>query len=463
MKPLITAIVFHFAFFVTLHTYAQPGTWTWVKGDSVQSVGRFGIKGVPDPANEPPSRYACAFWTDTANNFWVFGGVNDWYSTGWLLNDLWKFDPVTQNWTWMQGDVYQDSLYYPVYAAPKGVFSPLNKPGGDGFGIFTWVTPDNHLWMYGGYRSHMFGCRLWQYDPAINQWAWMTDSTGYAANHGTLGVPSPTNSPGQRYENNTCWVDSAGDLWMYGGAYIFSINMNLYKDMWKYTRSTGLWTWMSGSNVSNSLPGSLGTIGVPSVNNYPPGRMSNFFWKENNGNFRMSGGGRSSTSVGGVSSFRQDDWRFNPTTLEWTRLNGAGTFDNSPEAWVNHCDTSEENQEGATYENRAVWKICDDIVMNYNGGIDSFSNSLWAYVTTTHQWIKISEALYPGRRGTKGVASPLNFPTHRLGPASFKDKQGNLWLFGGWSPIFVTTPYFNDMWKYEVDSSCFRNFGCLSP
>src|SRR5690349_13535916 len=76
--------------------FSQPGMWTWMKGsNTISNVGIFGTQGVSDPANNPPSVYEPCEWTDHNGNFWMLGG--DTYNT------LWKFDPLTNEWTWMHG------------------------------------------------------------------------------------------------------------------------------------------------------------------------------------------------------------------------------------------------------------------------------------------------------------------------------------------------------------------------
>jgi hypothetical protein len=87
---------------VVANLNAQSGSWTWMKGTAgVNPVPVFGVMGVPNNLNNPPGLYEAAEWTDLSGNFWVFGGVD--FSTGNTHNALWKFDPITLQWTWMKG------------------------------------------------------------------------------------------------------------------------------------------------------------------------------------------------------------------------------------------------------------------------------------------------------------------------------------------------------------------------
>jgi len=64
----------------------------------------YGTLGIPAPDNIPGSREQAATWTDSSGNFWLFGGSDPFGSGGGnMLNDLWKFNPSTKEWTWVSG------------------------------------------------------------------------------------------------------------------------------------------------------------------------------------------------------------------------------------------------------------------------------------------------------------------------------------------------------------------------
>src|SRR6188472_1098426 len=90
-------------FIITLSfqtSFSQGGIWTWIHGDSVASqTGYFGTKGVSGPANHPPALYEATDWKDHQGNFWIYGGS----SNSGFYNALWKYSPVTNEWTWMHG------------------------------------------------------------------------------------------------------------------------------------------------------------------------------------------------------------------------------------------------------------------------------------------------------------------------------------------------------------------------
>src|ERR1035437_5911549 len=124
---------------LTSTALAQGGTWTWMKGDTTFYNHNFsyGTEGVPAMSNEPSGRYDANFWTDTAGNFWVYGGVAPF---GNLADDLWRFDPSTMMWAWMNSRQSPDSNS--VIAAAQGVFNAQNKPRSLAYCSSIWVTKD---------------------------------------------------------------------------------------------------------------------------------------------------------------------------------------------------------------------------------------------------------------------------------------------------------------------------------
>ncbi|MCW3124508.1 MAG: Kelch repeat type 2-containing protein, partial [Bacteroidetes bacterium] len=182
-----------------LCSHAQGGTWTWVNGDqSINGPGNIGTINVPNAANYPPGRYQSINWIDQNGNFWIFGGVVN--SGGDEMQDLWKYNPNTNVWTWVKGPSIPGGVG--VYGT-QGVPAPGNIPGGRGWGAVSWTDHQGHLWMHGGYGYDATGFietldDMWMYDIATNQWTWMAGSNigGGVPTYGTLQVGAAANTPG---------------------------------------------------------------------------------------------------------------------------------------------------------------------------------------------------------------------------------------------------------------------------
>jgi N-acetylneuraminic acid mutarotase len=60
--------------------------------------------GTPAAGNTPGRRYQSVSWVDSSGNFWLYGGLGFDGAGNWgALSDLWRFNPSTNQWTWMAG------------------------------------------------------------------------------------------------------------------------------------------------------------------------------------------------------------------------------------------------------------------------------------------------------------------------------------------------------------------------
>jgi N-acetylneuraminic acid mutarotase len=181
---------------------------------------------------------------------------------GGFLNDFWKYNVTSNQWTWINGSNLTGQIgnYGTI-----NITSPNNSPGGKEFPSF-WKGSNGLFYLFGGRSSGYFN-DLWKYDPIGNLWTWISGSNigNQLATYGTICIASATNIPGGRF-TAASWSDGLGDLWLFGGTGWTSTNLNPLNDLWKYKPSTGEWTWMKGSNLTNQA-GTYGIMGIPSINN----------------------------------------------------------------------------------------------------------------------------------------------------------------------------------------------------
>lgn len=217
------------------------GEWTWVSGANVKGqIGTYGTKGVASDSNVPGAREASAAWRDSTGKLWLFGGFGRGASVdSGQLNDLWRFDPATLQWTWVAGPelVNQSGVY-----GTQGTSAAANVPGGRN-GASAWLDPNGKFWLFGGAGlndTNGFGSLndLWRFDPATGEWTFIagtkaTNRPGELSNRGTRYL---SNNPGGR-EYAAGWVDGSGNLWMLGGkGYGSSGAKGWLNDLWKYVR-----------------------------------------------------------------------------------------------------------------------------------------------------------------------------------------------------------------------------------
>ena len=167
----------------------------------------------------------------------------------------------------------------------------------------TWTDASGNFWLFGGgdipdaFAPPYFN-DLWHYSPVTGQWTWLggANTPNALGVYGTQGVAAPGNMPGAR-DGAVSWTDAAGDLWLFGGTGFDSVGAAPeLNDLWKYSPSTGLWTWVSGSNTSGSL-GVYGTRGVAAATNVPPAREDATSWLDASGNLWLFGDGAPARST----------------------------------------------------------------------------------------------------------------------------------------------------------------------
>jgi hypothetical protein len=277
--------------------------WTWVSGsDLADQAGIYGTKGTSDPSNVPGARAYAISWTDSGGKLWLFGG-NCYNSRNEIscLNDLWRFDPATLEWTWMSGS---DQLDQPAVYGTKGFPSSSNVPGARYNGV-SWIDLQGKLWHFGGTGFNSTADiitfnDLWKYDPATSEWTWVSgaDVPDQEGVYGTMGTPSSSNIPGAR-SGSVSWKDSQGKLWLFGGG---SVN-----DLWRFDPATLEWTWMSGSDVPGDLA-HYGTKGVIDSVNLPGVRSRAISWIDAQDRLWLFGGdGYIETNISGRLN---DLWQF---------------------------------------------------------------------------------------------------------------------------------------------------------
>jgi len=385
----------------------STGQWAWRGGSNVANIALFGVYGALGSAasgNIPGFRNSETVWTGSNGQIWLFGGLGyDSAGTQGLLDDLWRFDPSTAQWTWMGGSTTVPSNWQ-SNGGVAGVYGTLGTPAVGNFpgsrsGATAWTDSTGNLWMFGGSGYDSAGTLallddLWEFNPATNEWAWMGGSgtippphpnwpAGVPGNYGHLGIPDPANQPGSR-SGGTGWTDRSGNFWLYGG---YGLNdlplLGGLTDIWEYSPATQEWTWMAGTDYlttdANSGTKGLATgcqaaqygpIGQPNAWS-TPGCGALATWADGKDNLWVFGGGGDGM------------WEFSPYSLLWTLWSGQSMV-----AW-------------------------------------------------------------PGVYGSQGVPASGNIPGYRTGPAQWTDSNGNLWLFGSAAiDANGVQGFLNDLWKY---------------
>jgi len=202
--------------------------WTWMKGpNTINQPSVYGIKGVPNPANAPGARWSYSHWKDSNGNFWLFGGMNNYNN----LNDMWRFNPTTNEWTWMSGtNILNDIGTNGTQCVPD----TSNIPSARYENRACWTRPCDNFELFGGTGLADRHNDLWNYNVNTNEWTWISGTilSNNLGNYGTITVSSPTNVP-PWHIGSSAWIDISGNLWMFGG-----YCNGYFNDMWRYVPDT---------------------------------------------------------------------------------------------------------------------------------------------------------------------------------------------------------------------------------
>jgi len=445
-------------------------------GSNISGTGGvYGTLGTPDPANIPGGRYGSATWTDTGGNFWLFGGF--------YANDLWKFSPSTNEWTWEGGS--GPATILPAVYGTLGVPSTGNLPGNRYDGT-SWTDKNGNFWLYGGYGVDAnlnagFLNDLWEFNPGTLEWTWVSGSNsvgvygGQFGVYGTLGLPAAANVPGGR-AGATGWADNNGKFWIFGGTANTSSDGSTLQgaggddalnDLWEFDPATKQWAWMGGNNTACSYgiqSGVYGTLGTLAAANIPSCRVAASGWKDTSGNFWLFGGqGR---DIAGFWGDLNNYWKFTPSTNKWAWMGGDSTINlpsGVPSTVYGTLGTPApgnipggRNYATSWNDNKGNLWLFGGLVTGFEGDSGfSEDSDLWQFNPATNEWAwmgvnQVSNIVLPGLDGiygTLGVPAPGNFPGPRSASAGWADNSGNLWLFGGGG--FLYSINFNDLWVYQ--------------
>lgn len=465
------------------------GAWTWVSGSDQEanaqglSDGVYGTPGTPSSSDYPGGRLGAASWLDSSGNLWIFGGQAT-LDESVPLNDLWRYSPATGQWTWLSG-----SNSYPNLAAnlvgsnfgTEGVAAASNMPGSRSDAA-AWTDAQGDLWLFGGQGIYGEGTNqqnllvtdvlfndLWEFKPQIGQWIWfggLQSSTSEAlGSYGTRNVPSAGNQPGAR-DGAVTWTDHAGNLWLFGGLGLGASATGQFQalnDLWRYSPSSGEWTWVSGS-TSGAASGVYGTQGMESTSNVPGAREMAGGWVDASGNLWLFGGHGYDAS--GTFGYLSDLWEFIPTSGEWIWVSGAdqvgegATFGTLGQPAITNTPGARSSVAGFADAAGNFWL--------YGGEGLNIGDDLWRYDPSTATWTWMSGNVGLCRSncttdpenqavvyGAQGIASATYAPGVRAQANLWVDASGAVWLFGG-SGLFNGQTgggqAMDDLWKFVPSS-----------
>jgi hypothetical protein len=445
----------------------MPQEWTLMNNGHGKSV--------------PGLRNSAATWTGPNGNVWLFGGANlsAFHSN---YNDMWMFNPTTNDWTMVNGT---GSTHYGTLGVADGANLPEAR-----ISATTWTDKNGNFWMFGGFAwnpAYIFAGDdlndVWMFNPnapnavtgANGVWTWMggTQVLGDQGTYGTKGVAGGANIPAARSES-VAWTDGNGNFWLFGGN---GSDFPYLNDLWEFmpnasnsvTGVSGVWTWMGGDSTFSYHPGIYNSEGIANDSSYPGGRNGANGWMDASGNFWLFGGNGMDSSV--FSQYPLNDlWEYNPNAANSkTGVNGVWTWESGSD-FGGQMETA--SSPGLSVE-APGWKDSTGnfwafMVNNYRLIPPNFSSypmpDMWSFNPTNNEWTRESNwNIYGSDPVIEFAPSPSTCPMNAwvdpywdgwdvgfFGNASeWTDANGYLWLFATYSE--VGGQQYNYVWMYDPD------------
>jgi len=406
----------------------QSNNWSYVKKPNNGVLSNFGTIGVENSNNFPPGLNNPEYWKDDSGNFWMFGGylsdptaTSSYLGKKAFLNTLWKFNKVTNNWTWMKGKnpaTYTREVnspnelpYSPGFYGIKNIETSENIPHSRYKGIF-WKTNNDLYLAYGEYYNHSSSAQdfktnfkdIWKYNISSNNFTW----TGGRSSAATEFTENKNQASVYNKPNVSNFIsDEEGNL------YAFHKVKN--NEIWKFNINNQTWVAAKAGSAIN-----YGTIGVEDSNNAPPNAKN--LWYTNQTVYFTSDFYANPYATPEVSF-----WKFNTVTNNFTCLKKLPKPFQSP---INVEDINNFPQ--PAYE--AVNWMNDGKFYILGGGK---SANFWEYNPANNIWKRLA-----------------GLPTNQIiENASFaKDSQKNIWVFGGRTGEGSSSSimeYNNNVWKFD--------------
>ncbi len=212
------------------------GTWTWMGGpNEINQYGSYGTLAVGSTTNIPGGRYGSVSWKDGSGNLWLFGGNGYTTVNPGDLNDIWKYNISSGQWTWVKGSNLPNQV---AVTGTATIPSATIFPGGRRHSV-VWSDNTDFVYIQGGYGYTTLNYTqelndVWKYSMSTNQWAWIRGAANeVVASFGTQSVTATSNDPGSGHVR-TSMRDNSGNMWLFGGyAYDAVGNLNVMNDLWK--------------------------------------------------------------------------------------------------------------------------------------------------------------------------------------------------------------------------------------
>eukprot|EP00158_Paraphelidium_tribonemae_P005950 Partr_v1_DN27600_c0_g1_i4_m30176 putative Inherit from NOG: hedgehog protein len=350
---------------------------------------------------------------------------------------------LSASYSLISGSPWAAAEIPPKFPSSYGVLDASNTPGGRS--SHNIIVYNSLIYSFLGSSSPKSD--VWAFNITDNTWTWIAgkSNTGNPS-FNSLGIASPSSTPGYRYNFGGDINRELGEYVMFGG-----FTGSAYRgDLWVFNFTANIWTWLSGSSLVDESPTYTG-IGVSSSANVPGARsaMACAVYPLT-GEFLLYGGSK--------SQYFSDMWAFNFTSMRWTWISGSSAS-NIGASFGPKSQWSTSYFPGSRGSFDIVHNLMVNILFIFGGYSNTGSfNDLWAFNRDSLEWALISGSSsgnIAGSCGAKGFPSVNNSPGARYGHNLVYHVQSELLiLFGGFGFTCTgSSAYLSDTWAFNYTTS----------
>jgi gliding motility-associated-like protein len=220
--------------------------WTFMKGDKIAgSLGNMGTKGIEADSNMPAARMSFNYWKDANDMFYIFSGTSFGNNP---LNDVWKYNLNTNNWTWIAGESNPfNSIYIDKCKEEENIQG----------GMYENTSPvsnqcANHFWNLGD------GNNLSLFNTLNNKWTWLSGDDPQLfpfgnTNFGIKGIASSMNNLPPK-AGMAMWVDTKNNVWAFGGYSTTVSGIGRSNDLWRFEPDTSCFHLPLAQTIKLQIP-----------------------------------------------------------------------------------------------------------------------------------------------------------------------------------------------------------------
>ena len=255
-----------------------------------------------------------------------------------------------------------------------------------------------------------------------------------APRYSTLNQPSTFNSPGGSRSGSATWIYN-NELYLYGGGIqpFESYGTSPMNDLWKYNKTTAVWTWIKGGNLIADT-GYHGTKYIQNPLNHPSASINIASWRVGDSLYLYNG----------------EMWVYDMPSNNWTWI--EGTLDNPVVYGQLGIEDSLNNPNSR--RSPSCWVYNGFLYMF--GGVNSsqtngtyYYNDVWRYNTNNNLWSCVNASSYPGTIR----------PSQRESSNGWY-LNGKYYLYGGYSPIYASGyAGLSDFWVFDCQTNLWSIIG----